>query len=132
MSHGGFQPAWISTISSTLACVAFQGVLEEVSELLQSASDEATQGLNPTPIMQSQRVLAYTGDCTIAVPACLTSRVAADLADIAAAAVLILIVQSCRFIGPEAAHIEDPVCACNPEGGAILGSPTGAEDYRAL
>jgi hypothetical protein len=61
-------------------------------------------------------------DCTIAVPASLANRIAADLADIYAASGLILILQNCRFIGPEAAHIEYPVFACNPEGNAVLGS----------
>jgi hypothetical protein len=77
-------------------------------------------------------VLAYMDDCTIAVPSCFANRVAADLSDIFAASGLILNVQKCRFIGPEAAHIEDLVFACNPKGDVVLDSPTGTEEYRAL
>jgi hypothetical protein len=122
-------------LAALLFCVAIQGALKEVSDLLQHASDEATQGMSPIPMTQLQHpgtVLAYMDDCTIAVPSCLANRVAADLSDIFAASGLILNVQKCRFIGPEAAHIEDPVFACNPEGDVVLGSPTGTEEYRAL
>ncbi len=102
-----------------------------MSDLLQHASDEATQGMSPIPMTQLQHpgtVLAYMDDCTMAVPSCLANRVAADLSDIFAASGFILNVQNCRFIGPKAAHIEDPVFACNPEGDVVLGSPTGTID----
>ncbi len=115
--------------------MAVQGALKEVSDLLQHASDEATQGMSPIPMTQLQHpgtVLAYMDDCTIAVPSCLANRVAADRSDIFAASGLILNVQKCRFTGSEAAHIEDPVFACNLEGDVVLGSPTGTEEYRAL
>ncbi len=71
-------------LAALLFCVAIQGALKEVSDLFQHASDEATQGLNPTPMTQLQHpstVLAYMGDCTIAFPSRLSNRVAADLSD---------------------------------------------------
>jgi hypothetical protein len=84
------------------------------------------------PIAAPGTVLRYMDDCTIAVLSCLANRVAAGLSDIFAASGLILNVQKRRFIGPETAHIKDPVFACNPEGNVVLSSPTGIEEYRAL
>jgi hypothetical protein len=85
-----------------------------------------------TQLQHPGTVLAYMGDCTIAVPSCLANQVVADRFDIFAASGLILNVQKSRFIGPEAAHIENSVFAYNPEGDVVLGSPTGTEEYRAL
>ena len=122
-------------LAALLFCVAIQGSLVEVKELLQHVCDEATSGSRPIPMHMLQHpgaVIAYMDDCTIAVPACLANHVAGELSSIFEATGLILNKQKCRFIGPEAANIADPEFACDPEGDIILGSPTGTNGYRAL
>jgi hypothetical protein len=45
-------------LAALLFCVDIQGALKEVSDLLQHASDEATQGMNPIPMTQLQHPCA--------------------------------------------------------------------------
>jgi hypothetical protein len=65
-----------------LFCVAIQGSLVEVEELLQHVCDEATSGSRSIPMHMLQHpgaVIAYMDDCTIAAPACLANHVAGEL-----------------------------------------------------